>query len=483
LLNIGQIPVMPLLKSCEFSGAAAPGPFVRAAATGIVECDVARFAGFAFVCLASCVACGGTPKPDAPPPPSGGDPISITGTESIGWDQQATSEEAAGFRYLIYVDGSPTALTDVQCSASGAILGCRSRLPPLTAGVHRLELTAASLFNGQYFESPMSPAVMVLVTARVTAPAASLPSNAPRPSGASDIPAAGCTALAIGGPASEVIVADAAGIRRVQSGVDSGGTVLLQPDPAAPPVLSLAVHPAFAVTRFVYTLNDSGSDDRGHRLQLVRYREVGGTLGERAVLLERAVDGRYRFGRLRFDGAGRLYAGAWGLAQQASLLLRLTEEGRVGDDSPDRSGLVPGAESMRGFDVEPATGRLWILQEVADRVFALRTLTVDGRATLEPLPLTGAPAQIAVRADAVGAAVSQLWAAFSEGPPVLLRPNARGALAVAPLPALVDGPIGDLAFAQSGVLLACTSPDPAPRGSGSRVVRLDRALGRGAVLR
>src|ERR1700716_1987407 len=82
--------------------------------------------------------------------------------------------------------------------------------------------------------------------------------------------------------------------------------------------------------------------------------------------------------------------------------------GRVGDDSPDRSGLVPGAESMRGFDVEPATGRLWILQETGDRVFALRTLTVDEKKAVEPLPLTGAPAQIAVRADAVGTAVSQV---------------------------------------------------------------------------
>lgn len=456
----------------------------RKGATHVLGFDLRPLA---FFCLAACVACGGASKPSAPAPPSGGsggDPISITGTESIGWDQEATSDsEAAGLRYLVYVDDNPTALTDVQCSGGGTMFGCRARLPQLTAGVHRLELTAARLFDGAYLESPKSQAITVVMAARVTVPAPSLASSA------SDVPATGCSALAIGGPAGEAIVADTAGIRRVQPGAESPGTVLLEPDPAEPSVLSLAVHPAFSVTRFVYTLRTSGSDERGYRLQLVRYREVGGALGERAVLLDRAVDRPYRFGRLRFDGAGRLYAGVWGAAREgtagqgpaapvASLLLRLTEDGRVGDDSPDRSGLVPGVESMRGFDIEPGTGRLWILQETANRVFALRTLTADGAEAVERVPLSTAPAQIAVRAGAVGTAVSQVWAAFSEDLPVLLRRNARGVLAVAALPAPVNGPIGDLAFAQSGVLLACTSADPASRGPGSGVVRLDPAVGR-----
>lgn len=323
---------------------------------------------------------------------------------------------------------------------------------------------------------------MVSVAARVTAPAPSQTSST------SDTPATGCSALAIGGPPGEVIVADATGIRRVRPGADAQGTLMLEPDPAGPSVLSLAVHPAYQVTHFVYALKASGTDERGHRLQLVRYREVGGALGERAVLLERALDGRYPLGRLRFDGAGRLYAGVWGgtrpaagqtpAARAMSVLLRLTEDGRVGDDSADRSGLVPGVETMRGFDVEPATGRVWILQETGDAGFALRTLRLDDTSEVEAVPLGAVPAQVAVRAAAAGKTVSQLWASYAQELPVFLRRNSRGVLAAAARPESLDGPIGDLAFAQSGALFACTAADPGSSGSGSRVLRLDAAVGR-----
>jgi hypothetical protein len=432
----------------------------------------------AVVCVAACAACGGSSKPGAPAPPSGGgsggsgnDPISVTGAESIGWDQEAASNsEAAGFRYLVYVDNTERAITDVQCGGSGTVFGCQTRLPTLTAGVHRLELTAARLVNGAYIESPKSTAITVLMSVRATAPASSLTSSAP-----DAIAVNGCSALAIGGPAGDVIVADTSGIRRVRPGAEARGTVLLEPDPVDPAVLSLAVHPAFQRTRFIYVLKNSGSDDRGYRLQLVRYREVGGTMGERAVLLDRAVDGRYASGRLRFDGAGRLYAGMWG-GTRPGLLLRLMEDGRIGDDSSDRSGLVPGVETMRGFDVEPGTGRVWILQETADRIFALRTLTLAGAEEIETVPLEEAPMQIAVRADTSGQAVSQIWAAFAEDAPVLLRRNSGGALTAAAGPVPLSDPIGDLAFAQSGALLACAAD--VRGGSGSRVVRLEPAIGR-----
>lgn len=430
------------------------------------------------------MACGGS-KSGTPSPPSGGsggsggpnDPIAITGTESIGWDQEATSaSDAAGLRYLIYVDANPNTVTDVQCSGSGPF-ACRTRLPQMAAGVHRLEISAAKLVDGSYLESPKSPQIMVQVAARIAAPS----SDTSAAASASSAAPTGCASIAIAGRTADVIVADTGGIRRLQPGAESAATVLLD-NPSDSAILSVAVAPTFADTHLVFALAISGSDDAGYRLQIARYREAGGTLGERAVLMDRAAAGAYRFGRLRFDGTGRLYAGAWGSArglQPRGVLLRLTEDARAADDTRGRSGLVEGAESLRGFDVEPASGRLWIVQEAAANAFVLRAVAADGAEQIEVVPLGGAPAQIAVRAAPSGAA-GQIWSAYTERLPVVVRRDARGTLTAAALPKSVDEPWGDVAFAANGALLACTSADIGARGSGSRVLRIDPALSRAA---
>jgi hypothetical protein len=88
--------------------------------------------------------------PKAPPPPQVTEPAgasgTINGTERIGWDQPAADTvELAKIGYVIYVDGTRTALDAVSCASSPTAkspvaFACSARMPALTSGAHTLEL-------------------------------------------------------------------------------------------------------------------------------------------------------------------------------------------------------------------------------------------------------------------------------------------------------------------------------------------------------
>jgi glucose/arabinose dehydrogenase len=134
-------------------------------------------------------------------------------------------------------------------------------------------------------------------------------------------------------------------------------------------LLGLALDPDFATNRLVY-LHYTANTGGGAVNRLVRYREVNGLLGERALLLD-GVPGAtiHDGGRLRFGPDGLLYmttgdAAAQGLAQDlasyAGKILRLTRDGASPAGNPFGSPVYSyGHRNPQGLDWHPSSGDLW----------------------------------------------------------------------------------------------------------------------------
>ena len=135
-------------------------------------------------------------------------------------------------------------------------------------------------------------------------------------------------------------------------------------------LLGLALDPEFAQTRFVYLHYTARLTSGGRVNRVVRYREVGATLGERVVLLDDIPAAQiHDGGRLRFGPDGLLYvtagdAAGSGLAQDlgslAGKILRLNRDGSTPRTNPFSSPVYSyGHRNPQGLDWHPVTGDLW----------------------------------------------------------------------------------------------------------------------------
>jgi aldose sugar dehydrogenase len=134
-------------------------------------------------------------------------------------------------------------------------------------------------------------------------------------------------------------------------------------------LLGIALHPNFATNHLVYLLYTANSPS-GPLNRLVRYRESGNALVERAVLLERmAASGIHNGGRLRFGPDGKLYltmgdAANTSLSQSLSSLngkiLRLNDNGSAAETNPFGNEIWTwGHRNPQGLDWNPETGDLY----------------------------------------------------------------------------------------------------------------------------
>ena len=134
-------------------------------------------------------------------------------------------------------------------------------------------------------------------------------------------------------------------------------------------LLGLALAPDFAATRLVY-LYYTAVVGNGAVNRIVRYREAGGRLAERAVLLDNIPAATiHDGGRLRFGPDGLLYATAGdaansSLAQDPASLagkfLRIERDGLAPRGNPFGSPVFSwGHRNPQGFDWHPATGDIW----------------------------------------------------------------------------------------------------------------------------
>jgi glucose/arabinose dehydrogenase len=393
-----------------------------------------RRALLAATLLLPALGCGDGSSSSSPPPVAGA--IPVRGTEHLFWNQAG---EVSSYRFRAYVDGVAALLDAATCDAAQAGpqgSPCVSPLPPLTKGVHRITLTASWGLTGP--ESARSEPVTVQMLASTASgvssqPEASyvrvgssgteassravLPSEAGAPTGprtigdtlatgdgltfdarvvARGLDAPTQIALAPDGRllvaerTGRVLIVPAAGSAPADATVAAGegpadatvaldARAMLDPPPASPP--GLALHPDFPRNHLVYLAYVALDRRDEPRLQLVRLREAGGTLGEPALLFDEALAAVPSEGpRLAFGPDRLLYvalAQAVEFQPEASAgpsggtFLRLRDDGRAADGSAVFS---HGVEQPVAFAWHPDTGALWAVLTDADGRTTLRAI-------------------------------------------------------------------------------------------------------------
>jgi len=135
-------------------------------------------------------------------------------------------------------------------------------------------------------------------------------------------------------------------------------------------LLGLALDPQFAQTHFVYLYYSAQVANNSGVNRIVRYREVSGKLGERAVLVDNIpASSIHDGGRLKFGPDGLLYAttgdaSTQGLAQDISSLagkiLRFNRDGSAAAGNRFSSLVFTyGHRNPQGIAWHPSTGAMW----------------------------------------------------------------------------------------------------------------------------
>ena len=268
-------------------------------------------------------------------------------------------------------------------------------------------------------------------------------------------------------------------------------------------LLGLALAPDFAATRLVF-LHYTAVAGNGAVNRIVRYREAGGRLAERAVLLDNIPAATiHDGGRLRFGSDGLLYATAGdaansSLAQDPASLagkfLRIDRDGLSPRGNPFGSPVFSwGHRNPQGFDWHPATGEIWATEHGNsgnDEINVIRTgvnygwPTIEGAQTfpnMEP-PITSFSPSIAPSGAAFyqGARfpqfVGNLFAATLRGTHLLrLAVDAQGRR-VTRQERLLEGTFGrlrDVVIGPDGFIYICTNNRD---GRGSSAAADDRII-------
>lgn len=285
----------------------------------------------------------------------------IRGGERIGWDQPVNSRmEALGYTFLVYVDGTPRPLTEVQCSdeRSAGGVACSARLPAMSSGRHTLEMSAS--VNG--FESQRSQPITVSVASglqAVTIGGASAPVTPPAADKALTDSAA-CVATNECYQQHQItsglgVITAPLNAGNILFFVENGRTVrtLVNDVPQAEVALSvgadsritgLAAAPDFNRTHRVYvawTERSSGLET----LNITRYRELGGVLAEGATIVSGLPMPPDGVAPIAVDDARRIYLALPAMqkdavgppAELSNHVLRFADDGSVPGSNPAAS--------------------------------------------------------------------------------------------------------------------------------------------------
>jgi hypothetical protein len=299
--------------------------------------------------------------------------------DPIYWDQGADSlGEAQDYRYSLYVAGQPQVLAGHRCtnSSNRNVFTCSANLPAsLPAGLVTIAVSAVRSLNGATYESQRSATIDVWVLTAAAAAAAKDTVTALRIPGSNEDPQddpvdplLDLAAL----PDGRLLSVDASGrVALVEDG--KVGAAALDSAGGSVQIVSLAAASDFARSRVVYAVE--AAEDGGTEVwDVTRYREVEGTLGERAVLVPAIATRVGTQARLRVGPDRLVYLAihdapaASGRSQTVSLF-RFESDGSVPVGQSTRQ-IRSGVRGGLAFDWHPATGAPWIgSPDIASGVF------------------------------------------------------------------------------------------------------------------
>jgi glucose/arabinose dehydrogenase len=455
-----------------------------------------------FAALLITATCGGESMPPGPPTGDGSSPtspISISGSERIGWNQLAAdASQASGYRYTAYVDDEPFGLPDAACDGAGEIgFTCVARLPPVSVGPHRIEI--ASSDGG--LESPKSSPIYVVVAMTKAAAVARVASSAPRRITTSDGTHVTVETLATGLDTPSALAATADG--RVLIAQGSGDVWVWQANrilstPAArladvqrvPGVglVGMALDAEFAANGRVYVAYVGRARNGTLVNRVVRYRERNNILAESAVILEDVVAVvAPRAPRIRMGPDRKLYvafpAADWltadSSASYSGKILRINDDGTTPRDNPRSSPVISSAHaSPGGFDWLPGSSRMWLTERDRQGRDVLGFLPpLSDRATVTALESVVDAASAAFHpGNTVSAFANNLFIAGLAGQQLRrVRFNLADESRVASTEGLLEGEYGrfsDVIVGPDGAIYLATSN----RGLPSAVADDDRLL-------
>jgi hypothetical protein len=316
----------------------------------------------------------------------------------MAWDQAAPSSQIArSYTYRFFIDGKQSALTDVRCSDSRSAAGyeCSGQLPPMAAGHHTLEVAAVS--GG--VQGPTSVPLLVRMGGAISPEDASAQTSGaywPSPSSGSTSMCAPSTAdcydarlvARSSGTISELLLApdgraffieNSDQIRVVQGDA-------LRPEPAlrreieGERFVSLAMPPDFAQSHLVFVAWSESAGQGRELLSVTRYREVEGTLGEGATIVNSLPIPAGASAPMAVDEGGLLYVAL--PASESAPLLRFDSSGSVPSSNPSFSPVVGiGYASPFALAWDANSRQVWLAGADTRLPAAVRTLSVstDGR--------------------------------------------------------------------------------------------------------
>jgi glucose/arabinose dehydrogenase len=330
-------------------------------------------------------ACSDSPPtaPSTGSPPSG--PITVTGTEKMGWDQIAASAtQLARYRYLGFVDDAQSVLANVACGTTASASGtfpCTASLPTMTVGSHRLELAAQEV-DGLQLTSARSPAILLNVvasTSRATTVVTQLPRSITTYDGlqlvvgtlATGLPAPSSLAVA---PDGRVFIASRDGSILVwQNGKMLAAPALKLSDMAQTSdvgLIAVSLDPEFSSNGRAFVAYTAKNERGAFVHRILRLRETSSVFGQAAVILEEPA----RFAplhppRIRVARDHTVYvtlpandqSAAESYASYAGKMLRINADGTTPRDNRAATPIISSGQAVAGgFDWHPSTGHLWL---------------------------------------------------------------------------------------------------------------------------